>query len=338
MLVYSVLSYWRLSQKIDTAVLHRDNIFQSENVRSPFVFGILRPRIYLPFQIAEQNIEYVIAHEQAHILRKDHWWKPLGFFLLTIHWFNPLIWLAYILLCRDIELACDERVIKLMDNERRADYTQALMSFSVRQRKIAGCPLAFGETAVKKRIKSVMNYKKPAFWLIVLAVAVCVFAAVCFLTDPPAVQGDELLSDTTPSVMEWFDYLDAPDTMDRSQDLEYRMPAFENVRFLCSYERMYAVNDIGTTLLYTGMPIWNAYFCDLTGDGLPELCSTVSFGSGIIDSRIIVMDYANGVTYTMADRGIYDYMLHLDNESGRLYIDKTDYHSGALVSSGQLVF
>ena len=184
LVAYTIISYRRLHREIDTAVHYRDNIFQSENVSSPFVLGIINPRIYLPFSMNEQNLEHVVAHEQAHIRRKDHWWKPLGFLLLTIYWFNPLMWLAYVLLCRDIELACDEKVIKGLGNEQRADYTQALVACSVNRRMIAACPLAFGEVGVKERVKSVMNYKKPAFWVVILAVIACVIVAVCFLTNP----------------------------------------------------------------------------------------------------------------------------------------------------------
>ena len=184
LVAYTVISYWRLHREIDTAVRYKDNIFQSENVSSPFVLGIIKPRIYLPFNINDQDLGHVIAHEQAHICRKDHWWKPLGFLLLTIHWFNPLMWLAYVLLCRDIELACDEKVIKELGNEQRADYTQALVACSVNRHMIAACPLAFGEVGVKERVKSVMNYKKPAFWIVILAAIACVGVALCFLTNP----------------------------------------------------------------------------------------------------------------------------------------------------------
>ncbi len=186
LLLYTAISYWRLQRKVSEAVILRDNIYQSENVASPFVLGVFRPRIYLPYNMDGQDLSHVVAHEQAHIRRRDHWWKPLGFFLLTIHWFNPLMWLAYVLLCRDIELACDEKVIKELGNEQRADYTQALVACSVNRRMIAACPLAFGEVGVKERVKSVMNYKKPAFWVIVLAVIACVIVAVCFLTNPAA--------------------------------------------------------------------------------------------------------------------------------------------------------
>ncbi|MBQ8260070.1 MAG: M56 family metallopeptidase [Clostridia bacterium] len=181
---YTVISYLRLSKKVGTAVLYRDNVYQSENVTSPFVLGLFKPKIYLPFNINTKDIEHVVAHERAHIRRKDHFWKPLGFLLLTIHWFNPLLWLGYILLCRDIELACDEKVVKDLDRDARADYSEALLSCSVNRRMISACPLAFGEVGVKDRVKSVLNYKKPAFWIIMIAILACVSVAVCFLTDP----------------------------------------------------------------------------------------------------------------------------------------------------------
>ncbi len=184
MLLYTVISYFKVKRKIGTAVLLRDSIFQSENAVSPFVLGIVKPKIYLPFNMNEQDMEHVIAHEQAHILRKDHWWKPLGFLILTLHWFNPLMWLGYILLCRDIELACDEKVVKELNTEQKADYSQALLTCSVNRRMIAACPLAFGEVGVKNRVKSVLNYKKPAFWIVLIAIIASIVVALCFLTNP----------------------------------------------------------------------------------------------------------------------------------------------------------
>ncbi len=184
MLLYTLISCWRVKRKVRTAVLLRENIYQSDAVGSPFVFGVIKPKIYLPIQMKEQDMALVIAHENAHIRRKDHLWKPLGFLILTLHWFNPLLWLGYVLLCRDIELACDEKVIKELDTEQKADYSQALLTCSVNRRTIAACPLAFGEVGVKDRIKAVFHYKKPAFWLVVVAIVVCIAAAVCFLTNP----------------------------------------------------------------------------------------------------------------------------------------------------------
>ena len=207
--LYSAVSYWRLHRKVCEAVILRGNIYQSEKVCSPFVLGIIKPKIYLPYHMDSREMDHVIAHEQTHIRRKDHWWKPLGFLLLTIHWFNPLMWLSYVLLCRDIELACDEKVIREMGNEQRADYTQALVACSVDRRLIAACPLAFGEIGVKERVKSVMNYKKPAFWIVLASVIVCAVIAVCFLTNPIGFQFD--VSANTIVSVNHFDMRNADD-------------------------------------------------------------------------------------------------------------------------------
>lgn len=193
-LIYTIISYFRVKNKISTAIILRDNIFQSENVVSPFVLGIIKPKIYLPFNMDEQDMEHVIAHEQAHIHRKDHLWKPFGFLVLTLHWFNPLMWLGYVLLCRDIELACDEKVVKEFNNEQKADYSQALLTCSVKRRVISACPLAFGEGGVKNRVKSVLSYKKPSFWIIVVAVIASIVVAVCFLTSPVTTNQNEKMS------------------------------------------------------------------------------------------------------------------------------------------------
>ena len=159
LLIYTIVSYLRLKKKIGTAVLLRDNIYQSEAAVSPFVLGIIKPEIYIPFNVNERDTEHVISHEIAHIKRKDHIMKPLGFLILTFHWFNPLVWLGYILFCRDIELACDEKVVKGLSKEQRADYSEALLNCSVNRRLISACPVAFGELNVKNRVKSVLNYK-----------------------------------------------------------------------------------------------------------------------------------------------------------------------------------
>ena len=184
---YSIISCLKVRRNVLTAVRCQDNVYQSENVRSPFVFGLIKPKIYLPFQIGERSMTSVIAHEQAHIQRLDHLWKPLGFFLLTLHWFNPLIWLSYVLFCRDLELACDERVIRNLGRDARADYAAALLSCSVSKPKIAACPLAFGEVGVQKRIKSALSYRKPVLWVTAVALAVCLVAAVCFFTEPVSI-------------------------------------------------------------------------------------------------------------------------------------------------------
>lgn len=185
---YSVFSWLRLKNRVKTTVLLRNHIFQSERISSPFVFGIVKPGIYLPYGMDENSLEYVIAHEEAHLQRRDHWWKLLGVLLLSIHWFNPLVWLSYVLFCRDIELACDEKVIKGLDRNQRADYSQALLNCSTTHRSIAACPPAFGEIGVKERVKSILSYKRPAFWMTLGAVAACIVLAFCFLTDPASHQ------------------------------------------------------------------------------------------------------------------------------------------------------
>lgn len=377
--------------------------------------------------------------------------NPLDFLLLTIHWFNPLMWLAYVLLCRDIELACDEKVIKELGNEQRADYTQALVVCSVNRRMIAACPLAFGEVGVKERVKSVMNYKKPTFWVIILAVITCAIVAVCFLTNPAGTvltkwtidevdmcaalsdirsmtvqynsefvfcnDGDsnrfiatmdkirvgrnsisqsrdenrdysltitindnlhlhfsfdfsEIWIDngvkpsfiypvTNPeiarelllefilaihqgTVKQWFDYTENPSAMDDESTIN--LPIYPDVTFSYNQTQIIALKPFDTseltghTILITGMPIWNAYFTDLTGDGYPEICSTCSFGSGMIDNRITIYDYVNGVSYELSDRGYFDFTLRQDDQDGLLYVDKSKYNSNELVETGRLVF
>jgi len=184
MVLYALVSWAVVRLRVREAAREEKNIWVCDRIGSPFILGIFLPRIYLPSDMAEEDKPYVLAHERAHLNRRDHWWKPLGFALLAVHWFNPLVWLAYILLCRDIELACDERVIRQMGEGSKKPYSEALINCSVPRRMIAACPVAFGETGVKGRIKSVLNYKKPAFWIILVAVLVCIAVAVCFLTDP----------------------------------------------------------------------------------------------------------------------------------------------------------
>ena len=183
MLLWALVSWLRLRKRVREAVRLEENVYECE-IASPFVLGLFRPRIYLPFSLENGERELVLAHECAHITAGDHIIKPLGWLLLAAHWYNPLVWLAYALFCRDIELACDERVVRGLSLSDRADYSQALLDLSRPRGGVRACPLAFGESSVKGRVKSVLCYKKPAFWLVLLAVVVCVGAAVCFLTDP----------------------------------------------------------------------------------------------------------------------------------------------------------
>ena len=184
MLGYALISYLKLKKSLSVCVPAGERILACDEVKAPFILGVFRPVIYVPSSMSGKTLAHVIRHEKAHLQRHDHWWKPLGFLLLSVYWFNPLCWIAYILLCRDIEMACDEKVIRDMDKDDMAAYSQALLDCSFPRKRIAACPLAFGEVGVKERIKGVLNYKKPAFWIIVIAVAACVVTGVCFLTNP----------------------------------------------------------------------------------------------------------------------------------------------------------
>ena len=197
LLVHALVSAGKLKRKLATAILLRDNIYESEFVDSPFVFGVVKPNIYLPMHMDEGTAAHVIAHERAHLARRDHWWKVLGYLVLALHWFNPLVWVAYILFCRDIELACDEKVVKGLDGAARADYSQALLSCAAPRRAVAACPLAFGEGNIKTRVKSALHYKKPAFWVAAAAVLAVVIMAVCFLTNPKSDINAETLLGTS---------------------------------------------------------------------------------------------------------------------------------------------
>ena len=184
MLAYMLISYICLRVRVREAAFLRDNIYECDSISTPFILGVFRPKIYLPSAIDEHDAEFVISHERAHLRRFDHVWKPHGFLILALHWFNPLVWLAYVLLCRDIEFACDEKVIKQLGVDIKKPYSEALINCSVPRKTISACPLAFGEVGVKARIKNVLNYKKPAFWIIIVALVLLAAVAVCFLTDP----------------------------------------------------------------------------------------------------------------------------------------------------------
>lgn len=184
LLLVATVSYWRLRRRVAEATPLKDNIFQCQNLPTTFILGIFKPRIYISYNISEAHLPLVLAHEQAHLKRRDHWIKPLAYLLLSVYWFHPLVWIGYILLCRDIELACDERVMRTFGADTRRAYAEALLYNGVHSRRIAACPLAFGEVGIKERVKSVMHYKKPAFWIVLVAVVACIVVAVCFLTSP----------------------------------------------------------------------------------------------------------------------------------------------------------
>ena len=254
LLVHALVSAGKLKRKLATAILLRDNIYESEFVDSPFVFGVVKPNIYLPMHMDEGTAAYVIAHEHAHLARRDHWWKVLGYLVLALHWFNPLVWVAYILFCRDIELACDEKVVRGLDGAARADYSQALLSCAAPKRAVAACPLAFGEGNIKTRVKSALHYKKPAFWVAAAAVLAVVIVAVCFLTNPRSERGS----------LVWAQKLNAADVA----SIELYVPAEEEARQykkLDTEEMAQAVELINSSrgtyiekpeTVYAGLPVW----------------------------------------------------------------------------------
>lgn len=288
LLVHALVSAGRLKRKLATAILLRDNIYESEFVDSPFVFGVVKPNIYLPMHMDEGTAAYVIAHEHAHLARRDHWWKVLGYLVLALHWFNPLVWVAYILFCRDIELACDEKVVKGLDGAARADYSQALLSCAAPKRAVAACPLAFGEGNIKMRVKSALHYKKPAFWVAAAAVLAVVIVAVCFLTNPRSERGS----------LVWAQKLNAADVA----SIELYVPAEGEARQykkLDTEEMAQAVELINSSrgtyiekpeTVYAGLPVWFLLTMD---DGTVHAVGSVVGHYLIIDGDTFDADVEN---------------------------------------------
>lgn len=288
LLVHALVSAGKLKRKLATAILLRDNIYESEFVDSPFVFGVVKPNIYLPMHMDEGTAAYVIAHEHAHLARRDHWWKVLGYLVLALHWFNPLVWVAYILFCRDIELACDEKVVKGLDGAARADYSQALLSCAAPGRAVAACPLAFGEGNIKTRVKSALHYKKPAFWVAAAAVLAVVIVAVCFLTNPRSERGS----------LVWAQKLNAADVA----SIELYVPAEGEARQykkLDTEEMAQAVELINSSrgtyiekpeTVYAGLPVWFLLTMD---DGTVHAVGSVVGHYLIIDGDTFDADVEN---------------------------------------------
>lgn len=288
LLVHALVSAEKLKRKLATAILLRDNIYESEFVDSPFVFGVVKPNIYLPMHMDEGTAAYVIAHERAHLARRDHWWKVLGYLVLALHWFNPLVWVAYILFCRDIELACDEKVVKGLDGAARADYSQALLSCAAPKRAVAACPLAFGEGNIKTRVKSALHYKKPAFWVAAAAVLAVVIMAVCFLTNPRSERGS----------LVWAQKLNAADVA----SIELYVPAEGEARQykkLDTEEMAQAVELINSSrgtyiekpeTVYAGLPVWFLLTMD---DGTVHAVGSVVGHYLIIDGDTFDADVEN---------------------------------------------
>ncbi len=184
LLGYALTSYLKIKNTVAESILSKDNVYVCDDINTAFILGICKPKIYVPSSASEDTLKHVTTHEKAHLKRFDHWWKLLGFLLLAVFWFNPLCWIAYALFLRDMEMACDEKVIRSMEKDDVAAYSQILLNFSSSKKRLAAYPLAFGEVSTKARIKNILNYKKPAFWILLLSIAAVLVLSLCLLTDP----------------------------------------------------------------------------------------------------------------------------------------------------------
>ena len=290
MMLYFFVSFFLLKRKLREAVLVKENIWACDGVDTPFLLGLFRPRIYLPSFLAEEDAAFVIAHEKAHLKRKDHIWKPLGFLLLAVYWFHPLLWVGYILLCKDIELACDEKVLRELGEQSKKPYSNALINCSASRKWISACPLAFGENGVKARVKSALHYKKPTLWILIVAILVTSFAAVWFLTDPRKEE----------NVIAWEEI---PGMDYEKEEALLELKAFPGVTFRCSRSKLVALAEEGEKVILNDqfMVINGVYFTDLNGDEVPEICVSMLVGSGIVRNVVKVYDYAAGELYSLVD-------------------------------------
>ncbi len=449
MLIYSFVSIVILKNKLRSAALIEGNLYEADNLMTPFVIGLFRPKIYIPVGLTGDESSYIILHEQTHVKRRDHAVKMFAYLVLCLHWFNPLAWVAFILMSADMEMSCDERVMKELGGEIKNAYSLSLVRLAAGRKILNGSPLAFGEGGMKERIKNVLNFKKPSRVIITLAIALVAMLSVGFalnrtedadfksaldpsqesprtyylenptekdmierlrsvtlysdgraeLATPPissymmpkctfTITNDELLihamiktefdenffgvkddeviarfiiaddntlvfqsatvalfadsgaryvyAQSTPApayeVREWLNYY-LDERMPWGRSLDLKLPEYPDTVFAWTSYEVKAIDSKGEKILFSGMPIWNIYLADLTGDSLPELCATVSFGSGIVDTRVVVYDYANDKLYELSDRGYFDYALTL--EDGRLIATKSEYN-GAPLTAGDL--
>ncbi len=259
MLLCCLISYLRLRRLVAPSLPLRTGVYVCDAITSPFILGVLRPRIYVPSSLPEEAMVCVLRHEEAHLKRMDHWWKPLGYVLLAVHWFNPVLWFAYILLCRDIEQACDEKVIAQMNGASKKGYAEALLMCSVRPNRIACCPLAFGETSVKERIRSVLNYRKPTVWILAVALILCIGAAVVLL--PTAALRPSIAD---PTLKAWL-----PQAIVKAHDNTHIGDAFP----CADYEVLGTERDGARTIIYARV---------LYAEYTPELTVQSSFCSPVV--------------------------------------------------------
>ena len=323
MAAYCLFSYFRLRRSLREAIPLRENIWLCDRLPSPFLLGLFRPRIYIPSDLKEEDLPYVLAHEEAHIKRKDHWWKPLGYLLLTVYWFNPLLWLAYILLCRDIEGACDEKVLRDLGQEGKKAYSRSLLRCSIPKRRLSACPIAFGEGNVKGRISSILSYKKPTLWILILALVATAVLALWFLTDPP--------DPNSPEEICRFDLLlpQTPETAEKMYD-KHPIPGYYG-RYLFFLGQSLTLHRDGVdTELFPDTYIYSGYFSDLDQDGSVELCCS-GFprmeGALLTTSRVYVYDFARNKSYCSSSSlpaGSYYFTL----VEGKVALCKLPFNSG----------
>ena len=329
LLGYSALSALRLRRRLAASLPleGEENVRLADHIPSPFVWGLARPRIYLPSGLPEGERDYILLHERTHIRRGDHLFRALAWLALAVHWFNPLVWLAFYLAGKDMEMSCDEAVLRKMGR------------LSAGGRLPAG-PLAFGGGAPQSRIKNVLNYKKPALWVIVAALIVVLCAGVALATNPGSFSGpgkpaDFLFHEPGPAEV-WLDYTDAPQDMPWGDGVRaIQLPEYPGVTFRWTPGQVAAAGEKEEVVLFEGMPIWSVYLCDLNGDGCRELCAAACFGSGLIDARVLVYDYAHRGLHELADRGRRDYTLRLEGDS--LWVEEREYPDGQVLRAGPLV-
>lgn len=351
LLGYSAVSMLRLRRKLVgwVPLEGEKNVRLADHIPSPFVLGLVRPRVYLPSGLGADERDYVLLHERTHIRRGDHLFRALAWLALAVHWFNPLVWLAFHLAGKDMEMSCDETVLRKMGRDVRADYSASLLRLSQGGRLPAG-PLAFGEGDPRSRIKNVLRWKKPALWAVAAALIVVVCAGAALATDhSPGHSSDPVGGPGKPAPFvyhepgpaeRWVDYLDDSEEMPWGRSAEIQLPEYPDVTFRWTPEAVSAITDSDDPMLMngdllTGMPVWNVYLCDLNGDGHRELYATVSMGSGIIDYRILGFNYRYLSFYELEDRMGHDYFLRLEGD--QLWAVERDYLTGEVTREGPLV-
>jgi len=363
LLVYSIVTYIRLKCRMSTAVRLDGNIFESDKIRSPFILGFVRPRIYIPFGLGEQERAYILQHERCHLKRKDHLIKPLCFCVLTIHWFNPLVWLAFVLMTKDMEMSCDEKVLSETGADIVHEYSTSLLSFATNRRFPAASPLAFGETDIRERVKNVLRFRNPKKWVIILTVILCAAVVISCATNPMKNMGTKAttISGTQYGVEDFLSlqhdfesgydtdkcYNITPDYIQENSDYLIFKYDTSCASFLLYEGKIYPLGE-----WFGGLGVTSMALADLDGDQKQELYFTYSWGSGLHRSHAAYFDpYAKKVVifnYTHLNKD----MIITENDNGRLSlynaainkmdsfvnfeIEKTNFITDVVYENGQI--